>query len=205
MSQTFLHLACGPRRKNATTRGFNRDAWHEVTVDADPAFKPDHVAGLTDLSAVASGSVDALFCSHALESLHVHEVATAFAELRRVLKPEGFAVITGPDLQGVAELIAADKLTEPAYKSAIGPIRPVDIVFGHSAAIAAGNKRLVRHCGFTQKVLVATLQAAGFRGFASARRPAPFFDLWVVATVEAKADGELRAIAAEHFPMRAGA
>lgn len=200
MTQTFLHLGCGPRRKNATTRGFNRDEWQELTLDADPVFKPDHVAKLTDLSAVASGSVDALFCSHALEQLHVHEISRALAEFRRVLKPEGFAVITSPDLQGVAELIAADKLTEPAYESAIGPIRPVDIVFGHAGAIAAGNTRMVRHCGFTQKVLVATLQAAGFRGFASARRLAPFLDLWVIATPESKSDADLRELAAQHFP-----
>ena len=107
MQKTLLHLACGPRRKDATTRGFSRDEWRELTVDPDPAFKPDHVAGLTDLSAVASASVDALFCSHALEQLAVHEVGRAFAEFCRVLKPDGFAVITGPDLQGVAELIAA--------------------------------------------------------------------------------------------------
>jgi hypothetical protein len=204
MTQTFLHIGCGPQRKAATTRGFNRGSWQEVTVDSDPAFKPDHVAGLTDLSAIASGSVDAVFCSHNLERLHVHEVIPALKEVHRVLKPAGFAVITSPDLQGVAELIAADKLTEAAYESAIGPIRPVDIVFGHSAAIAAGNKRLVRHCGFTQKVLVATLQAAGFRGFASARRPAPFLDLWVIATPDAKPEAELREIAAQHFPSGRG-
>jgi hypothetical protein len=203
MTQTFLHLGCGPRRKNATTRGFNRDEWQELTLDPDPAFKPDHVAKLTDLSAVASGSVDALFCSHSLEQLYVHEVAPALAEFRRVLKPEGFAVITGSDLQGVAELIVADKLTETAYESAVGPIRPIDIVFGHAGAIAAGNLRMVRHCGFTQKVLAATLQAAGFRGFASARRPAPLLDLWVIATPEPKSDAALRELAAQHFPYAA--
>lgn len=201
MPTTFLHLACGPRRKDATTRGFSRDEWRELTVDPDPAFKPDHVAGLTDLSAVASASVDALFCSHALEQLAVHEVGRAFAEFRRVLKPDGFAVITGPDLQGVAELIAADKLTEPAYTSPVGPIRPLDIVFGHAASIAAGNQRMVRRCGFTQKALLATLQATGFRGFASGRRSAPFLDLWVIATPEPKPDAELRDLASQHFPQ----
>ncbi len=142
-----------------------------------------------------------MFCSHALEQLAVHEVGRAFAEFRRVLKPDGFAVITGPDLQGVAELIAADKLTEPAYTSSVGPIRPLDIVFGHAASIAAGNQRMVRRCGFTQKALLATLQATGFRGFASGRRRAPFLDLWVIATPEPKPDAELRDLASQHFPQ----
>lgn len=204
MTKTFLHVGCGAKRKSPTTRGFNQGGWQALTLDVDPALQPDLVGSITAMPAVASGSVDAIFSSHNLEPLHAHEVGRALAEFRRVLKPEGFAVITGPDLQSVAELIVADKLTEPAYESAIGPIRPLDIVFGHAGAIAAGNSRMIRHCGFTQKVLVATLQTAGFRGFASARRPAPFFDLWVIATPEPRPEAELRELAQQHFPGSGG-
>ena len=80
-------------------------------------------------------------------------------------------------------------------------VRPLDIVFGQAASIAAGNQRMVRRCGFTQKALLATLQARGFRGFASGRRPAPFLDLWVIATPEPKPDAELRELASQHFPQ----
>lgn len=200
MTKTFLHIGCGPKRKNATTRGFNRDEWKELTFDIDPAVKPDIVGTMSDMSAVPSASVDAIFSSHNVEHLFVHEVEGALREFRRVLKPDGFAVITCPDLQGVAELIAADKLTEPAYVSPAGPIRPLDIVFGHTGSIAAGNHYMAHRCGFTQKALIGTLQAAGFRGFAGARRPAPFLDLWVIATPEPSNDEALRQLASQHFP-----
>jgi hypothetical protein len=51
----------------------------------------------------------------------------ALQEFLRVPKPEGFAVITCPDLQSVCALVAEDKLTDAAYDSPAGPIAPLDI------------------------------------------------------------------------------
>ena len=112
MAKTFLHVGCGPKRKDATTRGFNRPEWTELTLDVDQSVKPDIVGSMTDMTAVTTASVDAIFSSHNIEHLCVHEVSVALAEFRRVLKPDGFVVLTCPDLQGIAELIAADRLTE---------------------------------------------------------------------------------------------
>ena len=33
--------------------------------------------------------------------------------------------------QAVCEVVAADKLLEPIYKSPIGPISPLDVLYGH--------------------------------------------------------------------------
>ena len=76
---TVLHVGCSPKRKPQTTRGFNTDAWTEVRVDIDPAASPDVVGTMTDMSAVASGSVDAIFSSHNIEHLYPHEVPVALA------------------------------------------------------------------------------------------------------------------------------
>ena len=200
MAKTFLHVGCGPKRKDSTTRGFNRPEWTELTLDVDQSVKPDIVGSMTDMSAVSAGTVDAIFSSHNIEHLFVHEVAVALAEFRRVLKSDGFVVLTCPDLQGIAELIAADRLTDAAYTSPAGPIRPVDMLFGFSPSIAAGNRYMAHHCGFTKKVLIATLQAAGFASVAAARRPHPFYDLWAVASVQALPEEQLRALAGQHFP-----
>lgn len=200
MAKTFLHVGCGPKRKDSTTRGFNRPEWTELTLDVDQSVKPDIVGSMTDMSAVSAGTVDALFSSHNIEHLFVHEVPVALKEFRRVLKSDGFVVLTCPDLQGIAELIAADRLTDAAYTSPAGPIRPVDMLFGFSPSIAAGNRYMAHHCGFTKKVLIATLQAAGFASVAAARRPHPFYDLWAVASVQALPEEQLRALAAQHFP-----
>lgn len=200
MTQTFLHIGCGPKHKDQTTAGFNRPEWSEIRLDIDPAVQPDVVGTMTDMAAVESASMDALFSSHNIEHLHAHEVPVALAEFRRVLKPQGFAVITCPDLQSVCALIAEDKLLEPAYTAPAGPIAPIDILYGHRPALARGNLYMAHKCGFTERVLVATLQQAGFASIASRRRGAPFFDLWAVASKQALDEPALRALALAHIP-----
>lgn len=196
----FLHIGSGPKRKDQTTRGFNTAEWEEIRLDIDENVKPDIVGTMLDMSAVADASVDAIFSSHNIEHLYPHEVPLALAEFIRVLKPDGFAVITCPDLQSVCVLTAEDKLTEAAYTAPAGPITPIDILYGHRPQLAAGNLYMAHRCGFTQKVLSGTLQAAGFAAVAAARRAAPFFDLWAIASKSARSEDEMRAFAAEHFP-----
>lgn len=197
----FLHVGCGNKRKDRTTPGFAGDQWQELRFDIDPAVRPDLVGSMLDMSAVATGSMDALFSSHNIEHLYAHEVPQALAEFRRVLNPaSGFVVITCPDLQSVAALIAEDKLGDPAYESPAGPITPLDIVYGHIASLANGHLYMAHRTGFTQKLLTQFLLQSGFAKVISKRRPGPMFDLWALATVAACGDDELRALAAEHFP-----
>lgn len=84
MTQTFLHIGCGPHRKAQTTRGFNTDAWTELRFDIDATVKPDFIGSMTDMSAVATDAVDALFSSHNIEHLYPHEVPVALKEFLRV-------------------------------------------------------------------------------------------------------------------------
>lgn len=197
----FLHIGCGPKRKDRTTPGFNTDAWTELRYDIDESVNPDLVGTMTDMSAVADASVDAIFSSHNIEHLYPHEVPLALKEFLRVLKPEGFLVLTCPDLKSVCALVAEDKLLDAAYTSPAGPIAPIDILYGYRPAMAEGNLFMAHRCGFTQKVLDGTLRASGFQTIASAARGrAPFFDLWVVASKSARSEDEMRALAAAHFP-----
>ncbi len=197
--KTFLHVGCGPKHKDRTTRGFNTNHWKELRFDIDEAVQPDLVGTMTDMSSVASGSVDAVFSSHNIEHLYPHDVPVALAEFLRVLKPDGFAVITCPDLQSVCALIAEDKLTEAAYTSPAGPIAPLDILYGHRPAMARGNLYMAHRCGFTQKVLTGTLQAAGFATVAANRRGHPYYYLWALGTASALPEPELRELAQAHF------
>ncbi|MCX5875953.1 MAG: methyltransferase domain-containing protein [Deltaproteobacteria bacterium] len=200
LKKTFLHVGCGPKRKDQTTRGFNASEWQELRLDIDENVNPDIVGTMLDMSAVSDGSVDAIFSSHNIEHLYPHEVPLALAEFKRVLKADGFVVITCPDLQSVCALIAEDKLAEPAYTSPAGPIAPLDILYGHRPQLAQGNLYMAHRCGFTQKVLTGTLQGAGFATAAANRRVHPFYDLWALATVAPMPEAELRALAVEHFP-----
>jgi len=198
---TFLHIGCGPKHKNQTTRGFDTDAWTELRFDIDASVQPDLVGTMIDMSAVANEFVDAIFSSHNIEHLYPHEVPVALNEFLRVLKPDGFLVITCPDLQSVCSLIAEDKLLEPAYVAPAGPIAPLDILYGHRPPMANGNLFMAHRCGFTRKVLTGTLQAAGFATVAARRREHPYYDLWVVATKQPMLESDLRALALAHFPQ----
>jgi predicted SAM-dependent methyltransferase len=198
---TFLHVGCGQKRKDRTTRGFNTEHWRELRFDIDESVKPDLVGTMTDMASVESESVDAIYSSHNIEHLYPHEVPVALAEFIRVLKPNGFAVITCPDLQAVCALVAEDKLTEPAYTSPAGPIAPLDILYGFRRSMEQGNLYMAHRCGFTQRVLAGTLQASGFAKSASTKRPHPYYDLWILSTKQGLTDEALQALAIEHFPQ----
>lgn len=196
---TFIHVGCGPKRKHQTTRGFNTPEWNEVRFDIDPSVRPDFQGTMTDMAAVATGSMNALYSSHNIEHLYPHEVHVALKEFVRVLRDDGFVVLTCPDLQSVCALVAEGKLTEAAYTAPAGPIAPIDILYGHRHAMANGNLYMAHRCGFTEKVLIGTLQAAGFTAVISRRRPAPFFDLWAIAKKGTADEAVMRALAAAHF------
>ena len=197
---TFLHIGCGPKRKNQTTRGFNTNDWTELRLDIDESVNPDITGTMTDMAAVDDESVDAIFSSHNIEHLYPHEVPVALREFLRVLKPDGFFVVTCPDLQSVCKLVAEDKLTEPAYTAPAGPIAPIDILYGHRPPMARGNLYMAHRCGFTQKVLIVTLQASGFKAVASRVRPAAF-DLWAIASKSERSEEAMGALALAHFPQ----
>jgi predicted SAM-dependent methyltransferase len=194
---TFLHIGCGHKRKDRTTAGFAD--WKELRFDIDETVLPDLVGTMTDMSSVASASVNAIFSSHNIEHLYPHEVPKALAEFVRVLSDDGFAVITCPDIQSVCALIAEDKLTEPAYTSPAGPIAPLDILYGHRASMAQGNLYMAHRCGFTERVLTGTLKTAGFASVASIKRGAPFFDLWALASKTPRSEEEIKSMAKTYF------
>ena len=195
---TFLHVGCGPKHKDRTTRGFKD--WDELRLDIDSSVQPDIIGTMTDMSAVQSESVDAVFSSHNIEHLFPHDVPIALTEFHRVLKPQGFTVITCPDLQSVCALIAEDKLTDAAYTSPAGPIAPLDILYGHRAQMARGNLYMAHRCGFTLKVLMGTLQANGFKSVIASRREGPYFDLWALASKSELSEVALKELAKDHFP-----
>lgn len=197
----FLHVGCGPKKKNQTIPAFNEVDWHEVRLDINKEVKPDIIGTMTDMSAVEDGSMDAIFSSHNIEHLYPHEVPVALSEFHRVLRSDGFAIITCPDLQSVCQLVANDQLTESAYVSPAGPITPLDILYGYRASLAAGNLYMAHRCGFTQKVLLATLTAAGFQSVAGFARP-QVYDLWAIACKAKLNEAEIRQLAADYLPLK---
>ncbi len=185
--RVVLNVGCGPRQPDKLAAVFREPGWRELRLDIDPAVEPDVVASLTDMRAVADASCDAVWSSHNLEHLDAHQVPAALAEFRRVLKPQGFLLVTLPDLQAVAKVIADGNpdavLMRTRMNGAEGPpITALDILFGHDWWIERGRTFMAHRTGFTRQTLGRKLLAAGFGTVAV--RPGPAFDLWAIAAVQ---------------------
>src|SRR5438128_12478289 len=99
--KTVLNVGCGYRLRQKLHRHFHGPEWREIRLDLDPAVQPDIVCSITDMSPVATDSVDAIWSSHNLEHLQRHEVPLALAEFIRALKPNGLLALTLPALRTV--------------------------------------------------------------------------------------------------------
>jgi len=173
-----LNAGCGYPSANGLYPAFRDGSWQEIRLDIDPGVKPDLVGSIADMTAVSDGSFDAVWCSHNLEHLHAHEIAGAVAEFHRVLASDGFALITCPDLEAVAELIVNGQAEDIAYQSAVGPITALDMLFGHSPSIERGNLYMAHKTGFTADRLGRVLVDGGFVEALIINGPG--FDLWAV-------------------------
>ncbi len=118
----------------------------------------------TNMSTTPDASVDAICSHHNLHHAYPHQVVKELAEFFRILKPEGFVVISCPDVRSIHTT--------------------VDDEF---------------RCGFTEKVLIHTLQSAGFVTVASITRLEQG-DVWAVASKSERSADAIRALAGEHFP-----
>jgi len=194
----FLHVGCGHPGSAVLPAGFRTGEWEEVRLDIDPETKPDVIASITNLEMFEDGTFDALFSHHNLEHLYPHEATVALKEFSRVLKPDGLLVVATPDLQGVAELIAADNISEPAYISPAGPIHALDIVYGYRPSLAGGNLYMAHRNGFTIKSIMADIMKAGF---AQVRALRGSYSLWALGYKGVADDARVLADHNAFFPL----
>jgi SAM-dependent methyltransferase len=177
-----LNAGSGPPSNRHLHPTFTKGEWAEVRLDVDPRAAPHLTGSVVDMrTLVQDQSFDAIWSSHSLEHLHGHEVPKALSEFRRILKPDGFALITSPDLEVVASLILERGLHHTAYTSPVGPITPHDMLFGHSGSIARGMTFMAHNTGFTCASLGHLLADAGFAEVLVKRDN---FDLWALALMQ---------------------
>ncbi|WP_371867852.1 class I SAM-dependent methyltransferase [Pseudoduganella rivuli] len=175
----LLHVGCGQKRPERLPACFRTPAWNEIRFDIDSAVEPDIIGSITDLSLIGDATMDAIWSSHNLEHLNSFEVPLALAEFRRVLKPNGFALISVPDLRAVARHIVTGQLDKPLYHSAAGPITAIDIVYGHQLSLQHGNDFMGHRTGFTADSLGQALCESGFPEVRV--HTGSNWDLWAVA------------------------
>jgi SAM-dependent methyltransferase len=196
--RTVLHVGCGYKKLEDLPPAFRDGSWTELRLDIDVEVAPDMVGTITDMAAVETGSVDAVFSSHNIEHVYWHEVPAVVAEFQRVLKPTGFALITCPDLQGLAQKLAGGDLLTPLYESPSGPVSPLDVLYGHSVSIAAGQHYMAHKCGFTGKTLTDVLDSAHFNRVVVVRAGG---DLWALASRKSMTLPEFKTLFTTYIPV----
>jgi predicted SAM-dependent methyltransferase len=161
-SKIVLNVGCGYPGGQGIHPTFKGPEWREVRLDIDPSVNPDILCSMTDMHPIATGAVNAIWSSHNLEHLHRHEVPIALSEFMRVLQEGGQLLLTLPDMQSIAELIASHGLEGEAYVSPSGPITPLDMIYGHTPSLAHGHMHMAHKTGFTAHTLGHLLADAGF-------------------------------------------
>ena len=138
-AKRLLNAGSGPAM-GSMHPAFDPSAWTEVRIDIDPRTAPDLVGTISDMHGIVEdGSFDAIWCSHCIEHLHDHDVLQALREFRRILSDDGFAILSCPNLDAVAKLVVSEDIELVAYLSPSGPVRLLDMIFGHSPSIEAGR------------------------------------------------------------------
>lgn len=151
-----LHVGCGQAREEHTPPRFNGPRWVHTRVDIDESVNPDIVDDIRTLVKVEDASYDAVFSSHNIEHLHSYEVINCLRSFYRVLKPGGALIVHVPDFGLACRLIGAGKGWEKLYDSPVGPIFPIDLVYGHRG-LSAENPYMEHRTGFTKAVLTELL------------------------------------------------
>ena len=192
--KTLLNVGCG-WSNISQLKGFNNGNWKEIRLDINNTVKPDVVGTLTDMSLIETASVDAVYSSYNLDHIYPHEVPIALKEFYRVLNKDGIAVVKCPDIQTVCELIAQDKLLEFLYESDIGPVYPIDVIYGNRIQIQMGNEYMAKKVGFTYSALNASFAEAGFKARYGGRMPNYGGELAIVAFKQKIPEEQIKQIA----------
>ena len=141
-TKRVLNAGCGPKSTRGVASLFASTQWEEIRLDIDPSVGPTVVGSITDMASFASEHFDAVWSSHTLEHLFSHEVLPALREFKRVLKPDGFALIMCPDLESVADHLIRHGANHVAYVSPAGPITAISRCPGQSGERPSIEKNL---------------------------------------------------------------
>ena len=142
------------------------DGWDHHLLDIDPRGNPDVLCDARKLTTLPSATYDGIYCSHNLEHYHAHEVQNVLKGFLHVLKPNGFAEIRVPDMDGLFRTVVARNLDidDVIYVSRAGPILVRDMIYGFGVEIERSGQDFFSHrTGFTPKSLRQALTEAGFR------------------------------------------
>ncbi len=158
--RTVLNLGCGNTPLPEVR--FPPSEWREIRVDASPSVNVDVVADITALP-FGDGSADGVCCLACLEHVPEGLVGAVLGEIHRVLRPGGELLLAVPDLRAIAQAIVDGQLVDVVEHAPSGPIRPLDMLYGH-AGYATLDPLMSHRTGFTAETLANWLRTVGFEG-----------------------------------------
>ncbi|MEE8323232.1 MAG: methyltransferase domain-containing protein [Candidatus Bathyarchaeia archaeon] len=160
-------------RKVLNVGGYNKNivlppqykGWQQVLLDIDPMGNPDVLCDARELMSLSTNEYDAVYCSHNLEHYYRHDVPKVLRGFIHVLKEDGFADISVPDLDAVMKTVVQKEMDidDILYQLPIGPILVRDVIYGYGVEIEQSGKDFFAHkTGFTPKSLKKILNECGF-------------------------------------------
>lgn len=169
-----LHVGCGG---SALPGIFSRA--QEIRLDLDPNSGADLIGSMLDIP-LEDCAVDAVYTSHTLEHVTLHDGLRALKEFRRVLSDGGQCIVIVPNIGALAEHIATGNLYGKLYDSPGGPVCAADMLYGHQGLIERDWQdkayRFQHKFGYTPETLAKTFESAGFRAVRATK-----LNVWDVA------------------------
>jgi hypothetical protein len=141
------------------------EGFHEITADISAETNPDLILNMANMSNVPTESMDAIYLSHSLEHIDLHEIEIAIKSFYRILKDGGAAKIIVPNMKIPAQMIAQGKPDEVLYQSPAGPITALDMFYGHQLSIKHGKDGMRHKTAFTKEFLERVLESSGVMDF----------------------------------------
>lgn len=134
-----LHLGSGKR---------HLPGWHHRDISSYEHI--DSVGPISSLSEFSSGSVEEIYCSHALEYLDPQEASLALKEWSRVLVPGGMVRVAVPDFDSLCRIYAQTGKID----SILGPLfgrmgSDEGLIFHKTVYTLESLSRLLRSSGFS--------------------------------------------------------
>lgn len=135
-----LVLNVGGENKNKLLPAYYT-GWEQVLLDLNPHPDVDLLKDARYLHQEPPHTYDAVYCAHNLEHYDAHEVPLVLQGFQHVLKPDGFAHIVVPDLVSFLKvhLQSESDLHKVVGHCDYGPVRVVDVIYGHQAEIEKRN------------------------------------------------------------------
>ena len=152
-----LHVGCGGEHVPFTN-------CTEIRMDMDPGTGADIIGNMLEIP-MEDGSVDAVYTSHTLEHVTLHDGIRALREFRRVLADGGRAWVIVPNIASIAQRIIDGRMYEVVYEAAY-KVCAADMLYGHQGLMEefGGDKayRFQHKFGYTPETLQKSFEAAGF-------------------------------------------